>query len=258
MTGPGGNPLGAVDGFRALAAGFGLLTRPGLKRYVFVPLCINLLLFAGLIFWAADSFSALLDWLLPQLPDWLAWLAWLLWLLFALLAALLLFFGFTLVANLIAAPFNGLLSARVEQLLTGRPPPEGPGGGLAGLLREAGGALRDELRKLGYFAAWGALLLLISLVLIFIPLLNLLVAPLWFLFGVWALSLEYADYPLGNRGLDFASQRRHIGRHRWPALGFGTAAMLATLIPVVNFVVMPAAVAGATRLWLSLPPAEQA
>ena len=34
------------------------------------------------------------------------------------------------------------------------------------------------------------------------------------------------------------------------ALGFGLAALCMTLIPVVNFIAMPAAVAGATALWI--------
>lgn len=246
--------LTAADGFRHLLAGFGLLLRPGLKRYVFVPLCVNLLLFAGLIWWSADSFQALLDWMMPQLPDWLAWLSWLLWLVFGLLSMLILFFTFTLLANLIAAPFNGLLAAKAEFVLTGRAPPEAPAGGLSGLLAEVTGALGDELRKLGFFAMWGGLLVLVSLVLLFIPILNMLIAPLWFLFGAWLMTLEYADYPLGNHGLDFTRQRAHIRANTWPAMGFGTAAMLVTLIPVVNFVVMPAAVVGATRLWLERPP----
>ena len=33
-------------------------------------------------------------------------------------------------------------------------------------------------------------------------------------------------------------------------LGFGMAVMTATLIPLVNFMVMPAAVAGAAAIWI--------
>lgn len=248
----------AMAGAQSLLAGFGMLRQKGLKRYVLIPLCINLLLFVGLFWWAGSGFESALDWLLPQLPSWLAWLAWLLWVLFALLLMLVMFFTFTLIANLIAAPFNGLLSARAELNLTGHLPVEAPAAGASGFLRTMGGALRDELRKLGYFAIWALLVALISLVLLFIPLLNVLIAPLWFGFGTWVMALEYADYPLGNRGLDFAEQRQHFRNNRWPALGFGAATMLASLIPVVNFIVMPAAVAGATLLWLPTAPIKDA
>jgi CysZ protein len=33
-------------------------------------------------------------------------------------------------------------------------------------------------------------------------------------------------------------------------MGFGGATLVGTMIPIVNFIVMPAAVAGATALWV--------
>jgi CysZ protein len=41
------------------------------------------------------------------------------------------------------------------------------------------------------------------------------------------------------------------------ALGFGTAAMGFTMIPIINLVVMPAAVAGASKLWVKELKASQ-
>ena len=43
------------------------------------------------------------------LPEWLHWLDWLPWPLFGIIVFGAVFFGFSLVANLIAAPFNGRL-----------------------------------------------------------------------------------------------------------------------------------------------------
>ena len=71
---------------------------------------------AALAFYGLDT--ALDRWLGPSF-DWLRWL------LYPLLGALLLavsFLTFTLVGNLVLAPFNGLLSARVERALTGIAP----------------------------------------------------------------------------------------------------------------------------------------
>jgi CysZ protein len=44
--------------------------------------------------------------------------------------------------------------------------------------------------------------------------------------------------------------RRTLRRHRSLSIGFGSAAAGLTMIPIVNFVVMPAAVAGATAMWV--------
>ena len=62
------------------------------------------------------------------------------------------------------------------------------------------------------------------------------------------LAIEYADYPLGNRGLAFPQIKSTLRKHRWLSLGFGGAATVATMIPVFNFLVMPISVAGATSL----------
>jgi len=235
------NPL---TGGRCLLRGFGLITRPGLRRYVAIPLAINLVLFVGLIGFGAAEFGHLVDWLLSPLPGWLDWLRYVLWPLFALAAALITFFTFSLVANLVAAPFNGLLAEAVERQLAGQAAESA--GGWRALLAETIPALLGEVRKLGYFLLWAVPLG----ILFFIPVLNLAAPFLWAAFSAWMLAIEYMDYPMGNHGLAFPLQRERLRAHRGSALGFGASALLATMIPVANFVVMPAAVAGATVLWV--------
>ncbi|MBK1725913.1 sulfate transporter CysZ [Halorhodospira neutriphila] len=239
---PPSNPFAGAGHF---IRGFRLMVQPGIRRYVLAPLGINLALFAGAIAAGAAAFAELVGWLQGMIPAWLDWLAWLLWPLFFAGALLVTFYAFSLVANLIAAPFMGPLAAAVERHLTGSgPPPEADGGGVGTLLREAGADVAAELHKMGYFALRAAPLLLLSV----IPLLNTLAPLLWLIFGAWTLAQEYLDPPLGNYGLRFREQRPVLARHRWTVLGFGAAATVATTIPGLNFLVLPAAVAGATSL----------
>ncbi len=221
--------------------GLRLIRRPGLRRFVVVPLLLNTALFALALWWGWD----LLDHhLLHRLPGWLEWARWLLVPLFVATAAVVVFFGFTLLANLLGAPFNALLADKVERLLGGAPPDTG--GGLLRLAGELLGSLWGELAKLAYLALWALPLLVLFL----IPGLNA-VAPLaWAAFSAWMLALEYADYPLGNHAIPFRRQRRLLRRRRWLAWGFGGGVLLLTSVPVLNFLAMPAAVAGATALWV--------
>ncbi len=241
-------------GASALGHGFGLINRRGVRPFVIVPLVLNTVVFVALIWLSADYFQHLLHSIMSHIPSWLSWLSWLLWVLFGGLVALTLFYSFSLLANLLGSPFNGYLSARVERDLTGRPPEAPPGNPLV----EVAAALGGELRKLGYFAVLALGVIVLSVAIFFIPGLNLfspLIPLLWFAFGAWTLALEYSDYPLGNRGMGFTRQRILLRRYRARALGFGAAATLATLIPGVNLLVMPAAVAGATLLWMPEPSA---
>lgn len=233
-----------ITGAGYLLRGFKLLGEPGLKRFVAVPLLVNIVVFALLLWLAIGQFGALIDYLMPQLPDWLAWLAWILWAAFGLVAAVLVFFTFSVVANLIAAPFNSLLAEAVERHLTGQSPPGGEG--LKAALKETPTALLDELRKLLYYAKWAIPLLILFL----IPVVNLLAPFLWALFSAWMLAVEYGDYPMGNHGMKGVQQRQTLGQRRFLSLGFGGLTMLTTMVPLLNFLVMPAAVAGATAMWV--------
>ena len=229
-----------------LLKGFSLLKKPGVKRYVIIPLLINIILFSGLIWLLSDQFTIFIDWLTPSLPDWLAWLTWLLWVVFALCAFLVIFFTFTIVANLVGSPFNSYLSAAVELHLTGNKP---AGGDLA-LPAEITKSIKSETSKILYALLWLIPLLIITI----IPGVNMISPILWAWFGAWMLSIEYIDYPLGNYGMGFSEVKAKLKQHRWMVLGFGGAAMLATMIPLVNLFVMPMAVAAATKMRVEKMP----
>lgn len=234
-------PSNPVSGAAYLLQGIRLIVRPGLRRFVLIPLLVNVVVFAAGIAAGVAWFEGFVAAMQARVPGWLQWLDWVLWPLFVLLLLAVVFYGFSLVANLIAAPFNGLLAEKVERLLTGRSVDQGLD--LSRLLRELIPTLIDELRKILY-----ALVLAVPfLLLLFVP----LVGPiLWFLYTAWVLTVQYMDYPMGNHGLRLADMRKRLKSHRLLSLGFGAAAAGMSLIPVLNFIVMPAAVAGATALWL--------
>jgi len=220
-----------------LFQGLKLVLRPGLRRYVVAPIIINTVLFSAVIYFGANW---IFEYSQSLLPAWLDFLAFILVPVFLLLSAVVMFFSFTLVANLIASPFNGLLAEAVEYRLAGR---ELPALSLTAVVREAGRTVVSELKKLGYI-----LIRLIPLLLLFfIPVIGPLV---WAGFSAWMLAISYVDYPLANHGLAFPEQRALLGGRRWLGLGFGVAVMAAMAVPVINFIVMPCAVAGATALCL--------
>ena len=231
-------------GFAFMFEGLRLIQRPRLRRFVLVPLVVNFALFAGLLYLAYGWFQQLMELVLGYLPTWLDWLQYVLWPLFAISALLIIFYTFILVANIIAAPFNGLLAEAVEKHLTDQPLPGSEG--WKQMLKELLPTLLAEMQKLLYFVLWAIPFGFAFL----IPGINLLAPILWGLFSAWMLALEYMDYPMGNHGMLFRQQRQRVREKRMLSLGFGVAATLMTMIPVVNFIAMPAAVAGATAMWV--------
>lgn len=228
-------------GIAYVIKGAQLITKPRLRRFVVFPLLINIIVFAAGLF----ALSHTIDWVLAFLPEWLQWLRWLLWPLFVLASLVIVFYTFSVIANLIASPFNGFLAAAVERYLRDAPRQNEPISWRA-VSKELARTIVAELRKLLYFVFWAVP----CLVLFIIPGVNVLAPLVWFLFGAWMLAIEYIDCPLGNHEQTYPAVKNHLKAHRRLAFGFGAATMLLTLIPVVNFIAMPVGVAGATALYL--------
>ena len=63
------------SGPRYMLEGFGLLTRPGLRRFVAIPVLVNMIIFGGLITLAYGWVDDASRFLIAKLPDWLHWLS---------------------------------------------------------------------------------------------------------------------------------------------------------------------------------------
>lgn len=231
----------AVSSPRHLLRGYRLLLMPGVRGMMWLPLLGNALLFVLAVVLAVNGLDAAMSRWVPESLDWLRWL---LYPLVLLLVLVLAFFGFTLIGNLIFAPFHGMLAERVEFALTGARPASSGRSFWQTVIR----SLREELVRLLYVAVR----MLAVFALGFIPVVGLLALPLGLLLGAWLLALEFAANPLANWGLDFPEQRRFMQRRRAGFLGFGFSAMGMALVPVLNLALLPAAVAGMTAYCLQV------
>ena len=224
--------------------GFSLIKTKGLRKFVFVPLSINLLLFAGLIYFAIGQLESVFAWLSGQLPEYLSWLNFILWPLAVLTLLVVMSFIFSSVMNWIAAPFNGLLAEKVEQQLTGKP--LNTGGGID-LIKDLPRILGREWIKLKYYLPRAIVFLLLFLV----PFVGQTIAPvLWFLFSAWMMAIQYCDYPFDNHKVPFNDMKFALNQTKGTSFSFGAAVTLFSMIPIVNFVVMPVAICGATAMWV--------
>lgn len=61
---------------------------------------------------------------------------------------------------------------------------------------------------------------------------------------------QYIDYPADNHKLGWNEMLAWLRQKRWQSMSFGGIVYLVLLIPVVNILMMPAAVAGATLFWV--------
>ncbi|MFK5984480.1 MAG: sulfate transporter CysZ [Pseudomonadota bacterium] len=239
-----------LRGFNYLLKSVSIATKPGIKRFVFIPLLINVFIFIFALWLGIHYFSVFMGDMLDfsGLWEWvqslLSFIKPLLWLIFFAAYLMLVFFGFSILANLIAAPFNSLLAEATEQYLTGGKISEKTD--IKQLLKELLPLLIMELKKMVYFITRAIPLL----VLFVIPLTAPFAPILWFLFSAWMMSLQYMDYPMGNHQIDFKKQRSLQKSKRLFSMGYGAGVLVATMIPLLNFLIIPLAVISATQIWV--------
>jgi CysZ protein len=228
------NPLYHLAwGVRFFFAGLRMLFRhPALLGLSLIPILLTVVLLLGLAFGVA--------WLVGQmvsdaLGESLRVFAQALIFVLALLAG---YFLYLPVARVLLAPFSEALSRKAHAINTGA-------------------AIRQS--DLGWARAmWeGLKLVVLQLVIaIFVLALGLLFppvgAPIGIAVAVFLCGLDFFDIPLSTRGLRLRKKLGLIWRNKSLALGFGLAAYLTLLIPVINLFSLPVGVIGATLLADSL------
>ncbi|UCE86624.1 MAG: EI24 domain-containing protein [Deltaproteobacteria bacterium] len=237
-----------------------LLREASLRRLAWAPILIAFACFAlalGLVIAHAGSLYAFAAGWLPTVEAG-AWYTWA-WVgparfllavvgvaLFLALVAVGFVLAFTL-ASVVASPFLDVLSRRVETLVQGAPPADEA----AGLWREAGRAVLEELRRMSFFVAVSAAIAVAGLAL---PGGQALAPFALALFSILFLPLEYAGYALDRRRVSFRDKRRFVVSHAPEMLGFGGLAFGICLVPGLNVLALPVFVVAGTLLVLRWPP----
>jgi len=230
-----------MNGIDCFMEGFRLVSKPGLRRYVIIPALINTLVLVLMIAISVSVFSPWVESLISFLPDWLSFLSWLVWTLASIIVAFVLFYLFTIIANVVASPFNAILSVKVEESLLGETLSSS-----ASMWMILPRAFWREMTKLMYLLPRLLGLLLLSV----IPVVNAAAPFLWILFSAWMMAVQYTDYAADNNEISFRELRNRLAGKKIQSVLFGLPAYLLLAIPVVNLILLPVAVAGGTVFWV--------
>ena len=206
-----------------IVEGLKLLGHRDIRWLVIIPLCINLTMFASLTGFAAQWLGDWLDSIINLVPDWLHWLVWIIWGLFTFVALVIYALTFTLIANLIGAPFYGLIA-------------------WASFVR--------QLQLMAYLIPRSIAVGLACIGISFFPLINMLIPIVAGSWAAWSLALQYLDYAADIDQVGFRQLRQRAAAQRWQSMGFGFCALAGSAIPLLNLLLMPATVIGGTLLWI--------
>lgn len=230
-----------MNGVDCFFEGFTLVRKPGLRQYVIIPAVINMVVLVLMVAASVSQFDGWVSGMIAWLPSWLSFLSWFIWLLAVVVVMFALFYLFTIVANIVAAPFNALLSIKVEEHLTGKQNESS-----VSLWMIMPRAIWREISKLLYLLPRLLGLLLLSI----IPVINAAAPILWILFGAWMMTVQYTDYAADNNEISFTDLRKRLAKKRMQSISFGLPAYMLLAIPVINLIILPVAVAGGTVFWV--------
>lgn len=239
-----------LTGLGYLFKGIQLLRHPQLRVFVLIPLIINVLIFASAFWFLFSNITAWIESSLQSLPSIISWLSYILWpiIIFSILFSFS--FIFSTIANLIAAPFNGLLAEKTEILLINSKINDD---GWQDIFKDLPRILKRECQKWIYFLPR----MLGCFILFFIPVIGQTIAPIiWFIFAGWMMAIQYADYPFDNHKVSFVQMRKTLANRFGKNITFGMVISICTTIPLLNFIIMPIAVCGATAAWVDLYKSE--
>jgi len=211
---------------------------------IFIPFVLTLLLFTAAFFAFSAYSEAILGFFWQANPDTatgiMAVLAWI-WLhvvkyLLYMILFVLMYFLFMVAANIIASPVYDHIAGKIYP---GAPDSQGATGGRPGFL----GIVVEELKK-------ACFILIIPVALLFIPAIGQILSPLA---AMMFLAWDFVDFSLSRDRPDFKGRLRYVRKRKSFLLGFGAPLM----VPVLNILLFPFAILGATLAYRDDPLREK-
>lgn len=241
---------GFVNGMTAFLRGTRLLIdHPRLCLALVLPVVVNTLLYAGLVYLAITHAGGWIDQFFDDRTEWYwTWTGarYVSWLVSISLIAVLSFFSFVPVGALLTAPFSDLASQRVEDILL---PGESPAyGGVGGIVHVWALAAWHAVIRFGFLVALYPILFVLQ----FVPLLGQAAAILMSGLLIFVLSWEGLEYSMARRRLGLRAKLRCLEQHRARTLGLGAGAFLLLLIPFTALFVFPLLAVSGTVLYCEI------
>ena len=227
--------------FRSLKFFF---THKVLIKYSIAPMLINLLIYGSVFIFSYK-------WLMGSLDNWLGienteagfWLKFLhtaLLIIGFLLMLFVCYLLFTILGNIVTAPFNEEISQRVEEIVTGSAEHN------MGFWEDAYISIKGEIQKLIFYLV----ILLLIFLLNVIPVVGSVISGvLGIIFSCFYNSLDFLDYPMTRKKMRFRDKLKVTRKGKLVTYGFGFTAFLLMFLPVINVFMKPILVAAGTSLF---------
>lgn len=217
---------------------------PKLIGFSIVPMIINLIIYGAIFFytynWITNVTGSFIENNISNrfLFDLIETL---LKIFYFLLILVICYFLFIIFGGIISAPFNEKISTFIEEKIFNEKTNV-----KMTLWQDISLSIKAELKKLLFYFSIMIPLLLIE----FIPMIGgVITLVLGTGFSFFYNALDYLDYPLTRRMIDFKQKLKITGSEKLLSFGFGAMATILTFVPLVNVIFKPVLVASGTSLF---------
>jgi CysZ protein len=216
-----------------------------LVKYSIAPMLINLVIYGSVFIFSYSWFMSRVEsWLGIQAADagfWLRFAHTALLIVGFLVLLFLCYLVFTILGNLVTAPFNEEISQRVEEIVAKDQKQH-----KMGFWEDAYISIKGEAQKLAFYLT----ILLFIFLLNLIPVAGSIVSTVFgLIFSFFYNALDFLDYPMTRKKMRFSSKLKVTRSGKLVTYGFGCAAFLLMFLPVVNVFMKPILVAAGTSLF---------
>lgn len=235
-----------MDIFRSFSLAIKSIVRdPVNLMLALFPTFIALCLYVGvivLVFKNADYFGVLVQNYLPD-PQTAGWIGKLLTAIFVLFVFLIMSWTFVLIVGIISAPFNSMLSSRIEDRLAGKKLEENRNRTFKEIISSLGRTFWDEFQKIFFIIILTMMALILNLFPVFYPIGLFILALL--------MAVQFVDYSWSRHELRFSTCMKDLFRNIIPYAASGLIFLILVSVPLINTLVPALATSYYTVLWLN-------
>lgn len=163
--------------------------------------------------------------------------------LLVLFVFLLMSWTFVFVVGLIAAPFNSMLSSRIEKLLVKAPVELNKKRALKEVLNSLAQTFKNEFKKFSFIGSGLILALLLNLIPLFYPIALFIMSLL--------LAVQFIDYSWSRHDLSWDKCLKDVASNLFSYAGAGFFFLLLVTVPIISAFVPALATSYFTVLWLN-------
>jgi CysZ protein len=214
--------------------------------YFIIPFIINLILLSAIFYILYFYIYPFVLTLIPAGDAWyLSVLRWIIGPLLALSFVIIFVFLYSITGNIITAPVNDPLSAKVEELLGGRKFSEKFF--FSTVIKDIIRILKNTIKLLFLLLIFNILIMLLNIIPLFG---NALYSILSFLSALFFFGFSFFDFPLERRKLIFKHKFQIIWKFKYYCIGLGLSFFILSFIPVLGFLGLNLAAVGATDIFI--------